>query len=92
MLLTLGSQMMAMLLENSFGAPIIASSIAEIDEIIIRKLHLVMTTIVCGHQIDAQKFKEFRLVPAKLYLALYFSYYMLQTLHKVLIQESLETS
>ncbi|GFY62137.1 hypothetical protein TNIN_721 [Trichonephila inaurata madagascariensis] len=66
-----GSQMMAMLLENSSGAPVIASSIIEIDEIMIRKLHLIMTTIACGHEIDAQKLKEFCLAPAKLYLALH---------------------
>ncbi|GFY71484.1 hypothetical protein TNIN_247761 [Trichonephila inaurata madagascariensis] len=88
---------MTMLLKSSFGAPVIASSNTEIDEIMIRKFHLVMTTIACGHQIDAQKFKEFCLVPAELYLELYLWYYMLQSLHKVLIQESrllriLETS
>ncbi|GFW69748.1 TTF-type domain-containing protein [Trichonephila clavipes] len=39
----------------------------------IRKLHLVMTTIACEHEIDAQKFTEFCLAPDKLYLALYSS-------------------
>ncbi|GFY74231.1 hypothetical protein TNIN_172581 [Trichonephila inaurata madagascariensis] len=89
MLLALGPQMMTMLLENSSVAPVIASSITEIGEIMIRKLPLVMITIACGHEIDSQKFKEFCLAPAKFYLALYFWYYMLQSLHKVLIQESL---
>ncbi|GFS34494.1 hypothetical protein TNIN_397791 [Trichonephila inaurata madagascariensis] len=65
MLLALKPQMMTMLLKNSSGAPVIASSIKEIDEIVIRKLHLVMTTIACGHKNDAQKFKEFCLAPAK---------------------------
>ncbi|GFS47221.1 hypothetical protein TNIN_338961 [Trichonephila inaurata madagascariensis] len=59
MLLALGPQMMAMLLGNSSGAPVIASPIIEIDEIMIRKLHLAITTIACGHEIDAQNFKEF---------------------------------
>ncbi|GFV92584.1 hypothetical protein TNCV_1374351 [Trichonephila clavipes] len=89
MILALGPQIMAMLLENSSEAPVIASSIREIDEIMIRKLHLIMTTIACGHEIDAQKFKEFCLAPAKLYVVLYLWYYMLQSLHKVLILESL---
>ncbi|GFU48094.1 hypothetical protein TNCV_3572601 [Trichonephila clavipes] len=70
MFLALEPQMMAMLLENSSGASLIASSITEIDEIMFRKLHLVKTTIACGHEIDAQKFKEFYLAPAKLYVAL----------------------
>ncbi|GFT31807.1 hypothetical protein TNCV_3081081 [Trichonephila clavipes] len=54
MLLALEPQMIAML-ENPSGAPLIASSITEIDEIMIRKLHLVMTTIACGHEIDKSK-------------------------------------
>ncbi|GFX66238.1 hypothetical protein TNCV_342121 [Trichonephila clavipes] len=76
MLLALGPQMMSMLLEKSSGAPVIASSITEIDEIMIKNLYLVMTTIACGHEIDAQKFKEFCLAPAKLYVALYLWYYL----------------
>ncbi|GFS40996.1 hypothetical protein TNIN_289581 [Trichonephila inaurata madagascariensis] len=89
MLLALGPQTMTMLLENSSGEPVLASSLTEMDEIMIRKLHLVMTTIACGHEIDVQKFKEFFLAEANLYVALYLWYYMLQSLQKVLIQESL---
>ncbi|GFU44242.1 hypothetical protein TNCV_2151961 [Trichonephila clavipes] len=37
MLLALGPQMMAMMLVNSFGGPVIASSLTESDEIMIRK-------------------------------------------------------
>ncbi|GFY47990.1 hypothetical protein TNIN_381511 [Trichonephila inaurata madagascariensis] len=70
MLLALGLQMMAMHLENSSGAPVITSSVTEIHEIMIRKLHLVMTTIACGHKIEAQMFKEFCRAPAKLYVVL----------------------
>ncbi|GFY38334.1 hypothetical protein TNIN_360621 [Trichonephila inaurata madagascariensis] len=89
MLLASGPQIMAMLSENSSGAPVISSSITEIYGIMNRKLPLVMTTIACGHEIDAQKFQEFLLAPAKLYVTLYPWYCMLQSLHKVLIQEKL---
>ncbi|GFY49396.1 hypothetical protein TNIN_313491 [Trichonephila inaurata madagascariensis] len=53
-----------------FWNPVIASSITGIDEVLIRKLPLVLTTIACGPEIDAQKFKEFCLATANLYLAL----------------------
>ncbi|GFQ72073.1 dna-mediated transposase [Trichonephila clavata] len=58
-----------------FQNPEIASSITGIDEILIRKLHVLLTTIACGHEIDAQ-FKEFCLTTAELYVALYPWYYM----------------
>ncbi|GFX35322.1 hypothetical protein TNCV_101291 [Trichonephila clavipes] len=89
MLLALGLQMIAMHLENSSGVRVITSSITEVREIMIRKLHWVMTTIAWGHKIEAQMFKEFCRCPAKLYVALYLWFYMLQSLHKALMQGSL---
>ncbi|GFQ96708.1 hypothetical protein TNCT_234881 [Trichonephila clavata] len=53
-----------------FWKPVIVSSITGIDEILIRKLHLLSTKI-CGHKIDPQDFKEFCLATAKLCVALY---------------------
>ncbi|GFQ97351.1 dna-mediated transposase [Trichonephila clavata] len=69
--------------------PEIASSITGIDEILIRKLHVALTTIACGHEIDAQKFKEFCLKTAELYVALYPWYYMPQSHPKVFIHGGL---
>ncbi|GFR22837.1 dna-mediated transposase [Trichonephila clavata] len=63
-----------------FWNPVIASSIIGIDEILIRELP-VLTTITSVHKIDAQKFKEFRLAPVKLYVALYRWYYLPRSLH-----------
>ncbi|GFW05308.1 uncharacterized protein TNCV_3358271 [Trichonephila clavipes] len=82
--LLLGSQMMVT--RAFFWNPVIASSIIGIDEILIRKLHEVLTTMSCGHEIDVQKFKEFYLFIAELFSALCTWYYMPQSLHKVLIQ------
>ncbi|GFY77116.1 hypothetical protein TNIN_107071 [Trichonephila inaurata madagascariensis] len=50
-----------------FLNPVIASSITGIDEILIRKLHVVLTTTACGQNIDAQQFKKFCLATAKHY-------------------------
>ncbi|GFR34082.1 dna-mediated transposase [Trichonephila clavata] len=72
-----------------FRNPEIASSITGIDEILVRKLHVELTTITCGHEIDTQKFKEFCLTTAELYVALYLWYYMPRSLHKVLIHGGL---
>ncbi|GFY66303.1 dna-mediated transposase, partial [Trichonephila inaurata madagascariensis] len=72
-----------------FRNPLIASSITGIDEMLIRKLHVVLTTTACGHEIDAQKFKEFCLAATEVYVALYLWYNMPQSLHKVLIHGGL---
>ncbi|GFR30567.1 dna-mediated transposase [Trichonephila clavata] len=72
-----------------FRNPEIVSSITGIDEIIIKKLHVVLTIIACGYEIDAQKLKEFCLTTAELYVALYPWYYIFQSLHKVLIHGGL---
>ncbi|GFT00640.1 uncharacterized protein TNCV_141851 [Trichonephila clavipes] len=65
-----------------------ALSITGIYQILIRKLHVGLTTIACGHDIDAQ-FKEFCQITAELYVALYPWYYMSQSLQKVLMQGGL---
>ncbi|GFY64453.1 dna-mediated transposase [Trichonephila inaurata madagascariensis] len=72
-----------------FLNPVIASSITKIDEMLIRKLHVVLTIIACGQEIDAQKFKEFYLTTTELYVTLYPWYYMPQSLHKELIHGGL---
>ncbi|GFY59764.1 hypothetical protein TNIN_236931 [Trichonephila inaurata madagascariensis] len=47
-----------------FWNPVITSLITRIDEILIRKLCVVLTTIVCEHEIHTRKFKEFCLATA----------------------------
>ncbi|GFS51609.1 hypothetical protein TNIN_350791 [Trichonephila inaurata madagascariensis] len=63
-----------------------ASAITVIDKILIRKPKLVI------RDRRKEKFKEFCLATAKLYVALYPWYYKPQSLHKVLIHEGLVNS
>lgn len=68
-----------------FRNPSIASAITGIDEVLIKRLHIVLTTIACGHAIDSDKFQKYCLGTAELYVSLYPWYYMPQSVHKILI-------
>ncbi|GFV71004.1 dna-mediated transposase [Trichonephila clavipes] len=72
-----------------FRNPVIASSIKGIDEMLIKKLHVVLTTIAYGYEMDVQKFKEFYLTTAELYVALCPCSNKPQSLHKALIHGGL---
>ncbi|GFW58670.1 hypothetical protein TNCV_378531 [Trichonephila clavipes] len=68
---------------NLTEGPIIASSITEIDKILIIKLPVVLTTIACGREIEGPKVQ--RILPDHGYTW----YYMPQSLLKELIHEGL---
>lgn len=68
-----------------FRHPSIAAAITGIDEALIKRFHIVLTTIACGHEVDSEKFQKYCLNTAELYVSLYPWYYMPQSVHKILI-------
>ncbi|XP_065643459.1 uncharacterized protein LOC136075109 [Hydra vulgaris] len=56
-----------------------------IDVELILNLHIILATILCGLDIDTDKFEAFCLKTARLYVHHYPWYYMPQYLHKILI-------
>ena len=55
------------------------------SEDLIRRLHIILQVMACGHQIDPQKFKYFCDTTADLIVHLYGWYYMPVSVHKVLV-------
>lgn len=68
-----------------FRDPETISSITDIDENLIRRFDIILQTLACGKQIDADKFDKYASETAKLYVQLYDWYYMPVSVHKILI-------
>lgn len=68
-----------------FRSATTASAITGIDETLIKRFHIILTTLACGHEIDAEKLQKFCLETAELYVRIYPWYYMPQSIHKILI-------
>lgn len=68
-----------------FMDPELAAEITGIDPNLIYRLKVILETISSGHKICVQKFSEYTMETAKLYVQLYPWHPMTPTMHKILI-------
>lgn len=68
-----------------FHDPAIASEILGVDQDLIYHFKVILETISCGYKINTQKFSEYAMETAKLYVQLYNWHPMTPTVHKILI-------
>lgn len=66
----------------------VSSSITNIDEELIRRIYMILQTISSGFQINTEKFQQYCLDTAQLYVDLYPWMPMTPTLHKLLIHSA----
>lgn len=66
----------------------VSSSITNIDEELIRRIYMILQTISSGFQISIEKFQQYCLDTAQLYVDLYPWMPMTPTLHKLLIHSA----
>lgn len=63
----------------------VSSKITGVNVDIIKRFYVILQTISSGFEINSNKFKEFTLETARMYVAKYPWYYMPTTVHKILI-------
>lgn len=63
----------------------VVSNITKIDKQLITKFHVILQTLSSGFDINTDRFKEFALTTARLFVTLYPWYDMPSTIHKILI-------
>lgn len=63
----------------------ISAEITGVDEDLIHRFHVILQVISSGYDIDNEKFKDYCVNTARLFVALYPWYYMPTSIHKVLI-------
>lgn len=68
-----------------FENPDLSARITGIDVEIIKRFQIVLQTISSGHNVDTNKFRQYALDTARLFVARYPWYYMPPTVHKILI-------
>lgn len=68
-----------------FADSSLSASITGIDEDVIRRFGVVLSTISCGYAINVDAFREYALYTAKLFVEKYPWYFMPATVHKILI-------
>lgn len=68
-----------------FENPTVTAEITQIDEKLIKRLAVILETICCNFEIDADKFETYARETATLAISLYPWYNMPSTVHKVLI-------
>ena len=61
------------------------AEITGIDETLLKRLNIVLKTITVNFDIDSEKFKDYALETANLFVALYPWYYMTKSMHQILI-------
>lgn len=71
-----------------FENPSITANAIGVDEDLIHRFKIILTTINSSKPIDTGKFHEYCMKTAKLYVELYGWYYMPITVHKVLMHGS----
>ncbi|XP_017465416.1 PREDICTED: uncharacterized protein LOC108358524 [Rhagoletis zephyria] len=71
-----------------FENPQITADITGVNEQLIHRFKIILSTITCSQAIDAEKFQIYCIDTAKLCIDLYGWYYMPITVHKVLIHGS----
>lgn len=71
-----------------FENPALTSDATGVNEELVHRFKIILTTINCRKSIDTDKFYRYCLDTAKLYVDLYGWYYMPITVHKVLIHGS----
>ena len=63
----------------------ISSSITGVNENLIERFHVTFQVISCSFEVDVQKFQYFSIETARLFINLYPWFYMLTSVHKILI-------
>lgn len=63
----------------------VVSNITKIDKQLITKFHVILQTLSSGFDINTDRFKEYALTTARLFVTLYPWYAMPPTIHKILI-------
>lgn len=63
----------------------ISAEITGVDENLIHRFHVILQAISSGYDIDEEKFKDYCVNTARLFVALYPWYYMPTSVHKVLM-------
>ena len=61
------------------------AEITGIDETLLKRLNIVLKTITVNFDIDSEKFKDYALETANLFVVLYPWYYMTKSMHQILI-------
>lgn len=62
-----------------------SAEITGVDEVLIRRLYIILQALSSGIMIDAEKFSDYALETARLYVNKYNWYYMPSSVHKILI-------
>ena len=70
---------------RAFADPATFSSITGVDQCLILRFSVILRSLACNKAVDADKFGEFALETARLFVDLYPWYYMPCSLHKLLI-------
>jgi len=62
-----------------------SASITGVDEDFIKRFHVILQVISCGHEIDLIKFQDYALQTARNFVQLYPWFHMPTSVHKILI-------
>lgn len=68
-----------------FQQQTLASEITGIDEDLIKRFAVILTTMSCGFAVNVEAFRMYAMDTAKLYIQLYSWYYMPSSVHKILL-------
>lgn len=68
-----------------FQNPEVSASITNVDVELIKRMHVILIAVSCGHEIHVENFRNFSHFTARLFVKLYPWYYMPPTLHKFFI-------
>jgi hypothetical protein len=71
-----------------FADPALTAEITEVDETFIARLSVILGALCSGYELNLQRYKEYCLETARLYVSLYEWYYMSSSVHKILIHSS----
>ena len=63
----------------------IVAEITGVDKALLERLSIILNAINCIQQLNANKFKEFCIETARLFVALYHWYPMVNMVHKILM-------
>ncbi|KAG4073854.1 hypothetical protein HA402_014059 [Bradysia odoriphaga] len=69
-----------------FNDPKFASKTTGINEQLIRRFKVILATLCCGQNVDAEKFRKYALETAELFVTLYDWFYMPVSVHKVIFR------
>lgn len=66
----------------------LSASITGVDETVIKRFGVILQTVSCGYEINAESFNEYALQTARLFVDRYPWFYMPATVHKILLHGS----